>query len=477
MSMSSLHFIGRRVARANVVAAALLLAACSGDSPSDPGPQAAQYATLVVNIGGLPVGANANVTVTGPGGFSRALSATTSLTQLSAGTYTVVVSDVTHDGSTYSAAPTSQSYQVAAGTTVSSTAVSYALATGGLSITLAGLPQSTQATIVVSGPDGYSKSVGTTTSIVGLKPGTYLIEAHEVQLPGSKYAASVALQQVEVVASPSPSVANVVYAIASGSLQVNINGLPTGAAAAVTVAGPGNYSTTVTGQTVIDNLTPGLYTVTASNVNAGVSLFTPSVPSQQVVVQASQQASVVNVTYASSGTAVDVQVNGLPSGVSGVVTVTGPNGYSRQLSGSQLLSSLTPGSYSIIASAVTVTCATYLPSPPSQTVTVLAGEGSIATITYAIGGGGVNFCIDGAYITQAVQTYDNSVPLIAGRNGLLRVFVRASTTNAAQPAVRARFYDQGGTLINTMTLSAPTASVPNLIDESMLGASWNAQIP
>src|SRR5688500_10119068 len=127
--MSCFHLLGRRVARPNVVAAALLLAACYRASPPDPGPQAPQYATLVLNNGGLPSGAHANVTVTGPGGFSRALSATTSLTQLSAGSYTVVVSDVTHDGSTYSAAPTSQSYQVAAGTTVSSTAVSYALAT------------------------------------------------------------------------------------------------------------------------------------------------------------------------------------------------------------------------------------------------------------------------------------------------------------------------------------------------------------
>lgn len=474
--MSSLHFIGRRIARANIVAAALLVAACSGDSPSDPGTQAAQYATLVVTIGGLPNGANANVTVTGPAGFSRTLSATTSLTQLSAGTYTVSVSDVTHDGSTYSAAPTSQSYQVAAGATVSSTAVSYALATGGLSITLAGLPQSTPATIVVSGPDGYSKSVGSATDIVGLKPGTYSIEAREVQLPGSKYAASVALQQVEVIASLAPTVANVVYAIATGSLQININGLPAGTAAAVTVSGPGNFSNTVTGETVIDNLTPGLYTVSASNVSAGTALFVAAVPSQQVVIQASPQATVANVFYASTGTALDIQVNGLPSGVNGVVTVSGPNGYSRQLTGSQLLSGLTPGSYSIIASSVTSTCATYSPSPPSQTVTVMAGQGSIATITYATGGGGVNFCIDGAYITQAVQTYDNSVPLISGRNALLRVFVRASATNAAQPSVRARFYNQGGTLVNTMTISAPTASVPNVIDEAMLGSSWNAQI-
>ena len=108
MSTSSLHSIYRQVCRAGFAATALMVAACSGDSPSDPGPQAAQYGSLVVTVSGLPIGATANVTVTGPGGFSRTVTATTTLTQLSAGAYTVAASDVTLDGPTYSGAPSSQ---------------------------------------------------------------------------------------------------------------------------------------------------------------------------------------------------------------------------------------------------------------------------------------------------------------------------------------------------------------------------------
>jgi len=283
--MRSLQFIQRRISRANLFAAALLVAACSGDSPSDPGPQPIQYGTLVVTIGGLPTGATANVTVSGPGGFSRSITATTTLTELAAGTYSVDATEVTHEGSTYTGAPTTQTYQVAAGATVSTPAVSYALATGALSITLAGLPQATQAPITISGPNGYNRTIGAAADIVGLTPGIYSIEAREIQLPGLKYAAAQALQQVEVIASPAPTVAHVVYALASGSLQINISGLPSGTPASITVTGPGNYFHAITAETVIDNLTPGTYTITASNVVAG-ALYVAVPSSQQVVVEA-----------------------------------------------------------------------------------------------------------------------------------------------------------------------------------------------
>ena len=475
MSTSSLHSIYRNVLRAGLAATALMVVACSGDSPSDPGPQAAQYGSLVVTVSGLPTGASANVTVTGPAGFSRTVTATTTLTQLSAGAYTVDASDVSLDGSTYSGAPSTQTYQLAAGATVTTPSVSYAIATGGLSVTLAGLPQAATAAITVSGPESYNRTLAAATDIIGLKPGTYLVEAREVQAPNARYTAALSAQQVVVVASPAPAVAHVVYALASGSLQLNISGLPQGVNANVSVRGPAGYSVTFAAETVIDNLTPGTYTVTGLDVSSG-SLFQAIPMSQQVVVEASLQAAVVNVIYVSTGTSLNVVVNGLPSGVNGAVTVSGPNGYAKQLTASQLLTGVVPGSYTVNASVLTLTCATYSPSPPSQTVTVIAGQSTNATITYATGGGGVNFCIDGAYITQAVQSYNNSVPLIAGRNGLLRVFVKASSNNTSQPSVRARFYNQGGTLISTMTIAAPTASVPTSVDEATLGSSWNLQL-
>jgi hypothetical protein len=52
--------------------------------------------------------------------------------------------------------------------------------------------------------------------------------------------------------------------------------------------------------------------------------------------------------------------------------------------------------------------------------------------------------LHGWYITQAVQTLDRSVPLVARRDGVLRVFLRASAANHAAPTVRVTITGGGG---------------------------------
>src|SRR6185503_9932618 len=108
MSIRRVHSLNRWVARVALVAAVATVGACSGDGPSDPGELPAQYGSLLVTVSGLPNGAPAAVTVTGPGGFSRTVNATTTLTQLAAGQYTVTAVDVSYEGSTYTGAPSSQ---------------------------------------------------------------------------------------------------------------------------------------------------------------------------------------------------------------------------------------------------------------------------------------------------------------------------------------------------------------------------------
>jgi hypothetical protein len=456
------------------MAVAVAVAGCSGENPSDPGPLPAQFGSLVVTISGLPTAASASVTVTGPGTFSRVVTATTTLSTLAAGTYTIAVADVTHDGAIYGGSPVGQSISVSAGATATASSIGYVLASGSLSVTFSGLPQSTPAPIVISGPDGYSRTISEPANLSALKPGAYSIEAREVQLTNGRYAGSPATQQVDVLASLTAAQAHVNYAIASGSMALNIAGLPTGAPGAVTITGPGSYSASFTSSATIDNLTPGTYTVAATNVTSG-SLFVPTPAGQQVVITASAEAVVVNVSYVSTGTSLNVQILGLPANMSGSVTIAGPNGYAQSLIASQLLIGVPAGSYTITAAAVGATCTTFAPLPPTQTVSVGAGQTASASVTYSSGVGGLNLCIDGAYVTQSVQAYDNSVPLVAGRNGLLRVFVRASGPNSALPAVRARFYS-GATLVNTVMIPAPVASVPTSVDEATLSSSWNVQV-
>lgn len=86
--------------------------------------------------------------------------------------------------------------------------------------------------------------------------------------------------------------------------------------------------------------------------------------------------------------------------------------------------------------------------------------------------------VDKVELTQSAQTLNNAVPIVAGKNGLARVFVLANQTNTATPAVQVTLLN-GGTPVPgyPKTLVAPSSSVPTALDESNLGTSWNLTIP
>src|SRR5260370_15914927 len=113
--------------------------ACGGSSPTPHPP-----GSLVVTITGLPGGANASVTVTGPNGFNQALTATQTLTNLTAGAYTVTANNVTAAPYSYSGTVTGSPATVTASASASAT-VTYAAITGALQVTISGLPAGTNA--------------------------------------------------------------------------------------------------------------------------------------------------------------------------------------------------------------------------------------------------------------------------------------------------------------------------------------------
>ena len=82
-----------------------------------------------------------------------------------------------------------------------------------------------------------------------------------------------------------------------------------------------------------------------------------------------------------------------------------------------------------------------------------------------------------AYLVQAVQSAVEQVPLVAGREALLRVFVTSdSEVDVSVPPVRASFY-RGGRLVHTADIAANDASIPAEPAEGSLTASSNAAIP
>lgn len=71
-----------------------------------------------------------------------------------------------------------------------------------------------------------------------------------------------------------------------GSLRITVTGLPAGAAAAITVSGPGSFSQAVTATRTLSGLAPGTYTISASNVVNSGTTYTVSVSNATMAVAA-----------------------------------------------------------------------------------------------------------------------------------------------------------------------------------------------
>ena len=82
------------------------------------------------------------------------------------------------------------------------------------------------------------------------------------------------------------------------------------------------------------------------------------------------------------------------------------------------------------------------------------------------------------YLTQATQTFDDfRVPLVAGEDALLRVFVVADEqVDAVMPPVRASFYRDGAE-IHRVDIDGGQRNIPSAIDEGSLSSSSNEIIP
>ena len=116
---------------------------------------------LEVTIVGLPAGANAAVTVTGPGGYAQPLTASRTLADLEPGSYTLAAAEVTSGGTRYTATPASRTVAVPAGGTKQATVTYAAAAAPSVNLRIDGwyLTQSTQSADgdvpLVTNRDGY----------------------------------------------------------------------------------------------------------------------------------------------------------------------------------------------------------------------------------------------------------------------------------------------------------------------------------
>ncbi len=428
---------------------------------------------LAVAMTGLPQGATGSVSITGPGGFSRALTATTTITDLTPGIYTIAADSVVRSGFAYRPALASQQVTVSASLVAAPSTVAYAAVSGTLVVSVSDVPAGAAGSVRVTGPHGFDRTISSTTVFTPTAAGPYTIVAAPFSAGGLSYSVSPASVARTVSIGGRDSV-DMRYVAASGTLQVTVTGLPNGTNAAITLSG-NSQNTNITGTTTLPGLGVGSYTLTAANVSAGGTSYAPTPLSQNLTITNGNQTN-ATVTYAAIATSGSLQVtiNGLPGGVnaSAVLTRAGTN---TSITGSTTLAGLAVGTYTLNASTVSSGGTNYTAAPSTQSITISNGVQSAATITYTGLPSLIDLVIDGAYVTQATQKFDGTVSLVAGRNALLRVFVRADRANTVTPNVRARIYE-GATLLQTLVLTGPAGGVPQNITEGTMSSSWNAAI-
>lgn len=141
-----------------------------------------------------------------------------------------------------------------------------------------------------------------------------------------------------------------------------------------------------------------------------------------------------------------VTINALPAGTNAIVRVTGPNNFTQDLTGSQTLGELAPGSYTVAASNVTVGSGTYTPTPATQSVSVTAGATASATVAY--GAGTLTLAL-----AQVGGTFDDPVFVAAPgnderlfvveRGGTIRILQNGTALTAPWLDISSRVFTEG----------------------------------
>ena len=88
----------------------------------------------------------------------------------------------------------------------------------------------------------------------------------------------------------------------------------------------------------------------------------------------------------------------------------------------------------------------------------------------------VALSVPAAHLTQASQDLSGGVPLIAGREALLRVFATADEYYTLGQEGQATFFVRGQEVYSA-SLEPPASSIPLDVEEGRLGHSFNARIP
>lgn len=401
---------------------------------------------LAVAVTGLPAGLAGTVQVTGPEGFSRALTATATLIELTPGAYRLVASAVSAGGITFRPAADTLNVTVSASIVAAPATIAYAAQVGRVVVTTSGLPADATPAMTLSG-NSVTRALSGPATLDSLAVGTYSLSAGLLAVAGVRYMPVAASQNLAVTTGNTTTV-NVAFLIVPTVVDVPVSGLPNGTAANITLTSPSGVTSPVTATTRVNPAAAGRWRLSAASVTSGGASYLPSPTARDSTVAAGDTLR-LPVQYAITTGSIAVVVGGLPGGATGSITVTGPGGYAQSVTSTTTLTLLAPGSYTVSASNVSAAGTTYVPSPTSQSVAVVASlVASPATVSYALATGAVAISTSGmpGGVTPTFSLTGTGAPRSASGAGTVSSLTVGSWTIVAN------------TIVNGATTYTPTPS-------------------
>ncbi len=442
--------------------AALLLGSCDG------GPTGPNVGTLAITVSGLPAGAAAAINVSNADGFSQLVTATTTLEAIPAGTYVVSLDIVDADGDLFVGA-LPEEVRVRRGRTVSF-AATYALGSGAIAFTASGVPEGATAQATLTGPGGIARPALIPGTTRGLIPGSWTISNPVAVDDGHIWSAGP--QQLQVVtASTTPITIPLTFALASGVLDVTFSGLPEGKAPRALLYSPTNAVDTLTTNITLRGRIPGVHRIFPTAVLDADIRYVAPIAFDTIVPSLTPVAAPI--AYVPVTGRLAFFTTGVPDGSSAQARVIG-TALDTIVSVADTLKGLPVGTYSVQGVAFVNGSVTY-GSGAAADIPVEGALTATAALTFAEDGT-FNTMIASAYLVQTAQRMDGTVPLVAGRPALLRIFGTASATNPFTPTVYARIRS-GGTTLWEATIDGPVDGVPIIANEASRARSWEALVP
>ncbi len=403
---------------------------------------------------------------------------------LATGTYVITPLPRIVDGVLYAPSKATDTVVVTAGPISGAITIPFNTQRATLRLLVAGVPAADRLGFVtLEGLDRTVRTIPITADTLvfsELPAGTFIVKPQTFHTERARYAPQQSADTI-VVAAGGTITRTLAYDRLTASLSIAISGVPASVHADVTVTGPGGFTRVLPQGATLTELVPGPYTIRVSPISTSTHTYAPLTAAHIVTIDFGVPAQ-HEVTYTLATGALAVHIAGLPDTVTANVVVSAADGSSVPgfpwtLTASAMRTNLSPGTYVVRATARLAGGSLFVPEPAQRTVIVRTSlEATTAHVSYnEVIGPTLDFAIDGAYLTQAAQLPSGTVPLVASRAALMRVFARATQGNNDTLAIRVRLY-QGGALYRTLRVPSPTPSTPLDIDEAVLERSWNATI-